>query len=29
MQAEAEIDNDELRTFEEKMYGDIWDRNAI
>lgn len=26
MQAEAEIDSDELRTFEEKMYGDIWDK---
>ncbi|MFZ1236441.1 MAG: site-specific DNA-methyltransferase [Prevotella sp.] len=25
-QAETEIDSDELRTFEEKMYGDVWDK---
>lgn len=25
-QAETEIDSEELRTFEEKMYGDIWDK---
>ena len=25
-QAEEEIDSDELREFEEKMYGDIWDK---
>lgn len=25
-QAETEIDSKELRTFEEKMYGDIWDK---
>ncbi len=24
--AEAELENDELRAFEEKMYGDIWDK---
>lgn len=26
-QAETEIDSDELRTFEEKMYGDVWDKD--
>ncbi len=25
-QAEKELDNEELRTFDEKMYGDIWDK---
>lgn len=25
-QAETEIDSDDLRTFEEKMYGDVWDK---
>jgi adenine-specific DNA-methyltransferase len=25
-QAEKEVDSDELRNFEEKMYGDIWDK---
>lgn len=25
-EAEAELDNDEMRAFEEKMYGDIWDK---
>ena len=25
-QAETEVDSDELRNFEEKMYGDIWDK---
>lgn len=25
-QAETEIDSDELRNFEEKMYGDVWDK---
>lgn len=25
-QAETEIDSDELRSFEEKMYGDVWDK---
>lgn len=25
-QAESELDSDELRNFEEKMYGDIWDK---
>ena len=25
-QAEAEIDSDEIRGFEEKMYGDVWDK---
>ena len=25
-QAEAELDIEELRTFEEKMYGDVWDK---
>lgn len=25
-QAETEIDSEELRTFEEKMYGDVWDK---
>ena len=25
-QAETEIDNDEIRGFEEKMYGDVWDK---
>jgi adenine-specific DNA-methyltransferase len=25
-QAETEVDSDELRTFEEKMYGDVWDK---
>ncbi len=25
-QAEAELDIDELKTFEEKMYGDVWDK---
>jgi len=25
-QAEAQLDNDELRAFEEKMYGDIWNK---
>lgn len=25
-QAETELDNDELQAFEEKMYGDIWDK---
>lgn len=25
-QAEAEIDSEELRNFEEKMYGDVWDK---
>ncbi len=27
-QAEQEMDNDELRGFEEKMYGDIWNKEA-
>ena len=27
-QAEAELDVDELRTFEEKMYGDIWNKES-
>jgi len=25
-QAETEVDNEELRNFEEKMYGDVWDK---
>lgn len=25
-QAEQQLDSDELRTFEEKMYGDVWDK---
>ena len=25
-QAEQELDDDELKTFEEKMYGDVWDK---
>ena len=25
-QAETEIDSDEIRGFEEKMYGDVWDK---
>ena len=25
-QAETELDNEELRNFEEKMYGDVWDK---
>jgi len=25
-QAETEIDSDEIRSFEEKMYGDVWDK---
>lgn len=25
-QAETEVDSDELRSFEEKMYGDVWDK---
>jgi adenine-specific DNA-methyltransferase len=25
-QAETEVDSDELRAFEEKMYGDVWDK---
>lgn len=25
-QAEQEVDSEELRTFEEKMYGDVWDK---
>ncbi len=27
-QAEQEIDNEELRSFEEKMYGDVWNKEA-
>lgn len=26
MQAEQELDIDELKVFEEKMYGDVWDK---
>ena len=26
MQAERELDVDELKAFEEKMYGDVWDK---
>lgn len=26
VQAEAELDNDDLQAFEEKMYGDVWDK---
>ena len=28
-QAEQELDVDELKAFEEKMYGDVWDKEKI